>query len=689
MRFIRENKNFLTIIIASFVLLSVVILFGGRLIFENEMEARDDKAISEMSHASEVSKIFFSGLKHNLFFLRNREIIKAYADSDFRSFKYRKQVLDAFIEYARSYDYTYRIKIVDLTGNEILGIDNTGNTATVTVHDSQPGDEKERRHLDEDRGLGMEEAAISIVVANTKESNLSAPVGRIAAPLYDSGNERKGILILEIKLSDFFDLLPAGMFIQSYEGYSIYKKQDGPIGAGKSSYVFGGKRGKLVLSDEKSVYYSAVEVSPGQKLIIALDVSNNETKLFLMKLVFAALFIFALYFCLMLSVSYMNIRNHRQLELTQKAIIFSLVNLVELRDPETGFHLERTRNYGVILAGQLSQNKKHKRVITDKFIEDLYNASPLHDIGKVGITDSILLKEGKLTDQEFDSMKKHVTIGKDILSRVTENLKHNKHFLVMSRNIATYHHERYDGTGYPEQLKKDDIPLEARIYALCDSYDAIRAKRPYKEPLSHEEAVKRILAGSGEHFDPDIVDAFLKCDTKFNEIYETYKLFVERYVAVSDFADYKELKVQWMPSLSLGIDAIDNQHRELIDIINSLLKAIVKGSNKKEISGVIKFLEDYTALHFGTEEGYMIKYNYAGYHDHLSQHLEFVEKLHAVKKNYGERGASSEAVINLINQLIEWLINHISITDKTMGIFLAQNIASKKNPDGQAQRRQV
>jgi putative two-component system response regulator len=199
----------------------------------------------------------------------------------------------------------------------------------------------------------------------------------------------------------------------------------------------------------------------------------------------------------------------------QKAVLFSLAGLAEWRDTETGLHLERTRNYSVILAKELRKNKKYRKVITDEFIDDLYDAASLHDIGKVGIRDSILLKEGKLTNEEFEEMKRHVIIGKQVLQDAADKFNLKQSFITMGKNICAYHHEKYNGKGYPEGLKGEEIPLEARIFALSDAYDAIRSKRPYKQGLSHTEAVKRIKADRGEHFDPDIVDAFLKCEKEF------------------------------------------------------------------------------------------------------------------------------------------------------------------------------
>jgi len=161
-------------------------------------------------------------------------------------------------------------------------------------------------------------------------------------------------------------------------------------------------------------------------------------------------------------------------------------------------------------------------VITGEFIEDLLLAGPLHDIGKVGIPDAVLLKPGPLSDDEWRIMKNHVRIGAQILDRAIERYGLKDRYLIMAKNICAYHHERYDGSGYLEGLKGEEIPLEARIFALADAYDAIRSKRPYKGPLSHEEAVRRIKEAAGRHFDPQVVEAFLRCEEEFRRISESF-----------------------------------------------------------------------------------------------------------------------------------------------------------------------
>jgi response regulator RpfG family c-di-GMP phosphodiesterase len=201
------------------------------------------------------------------------------------------------------------------------------------------------------------------------------------------------------------------------------------------------------------------------------------------------------------------------------ALIMGLAKLAEYRDEDTGTHLERMREYVKTLAKELSRTEKYKGYITDEYVLDIYQSSILHDIGKVGIKDSILLKPGKLTAEEFDVMKTHSSIGGDAIRSVEKEI-HVRSFLTLGREIAYYHHEKWNGKGYPNGLREEEIPLSARITALADVYDALTSVRPYKKAFSHEKAMRIILEDSGTHFDPDIVQAFVSQEKMFNKIRE-------------------------------------------------------------------------------------------------------------------------------------------------------------------------
>jgi putative two-component system response regulator len=211
-----------------------------------------------------------------------------------------------------------------------------------------------------------------------------------------------------------------------------------------------------------------------------------------------------------------------QLERTQQVTMFSMARLAESRDPETGEHLDRMRRYVREIAIEMGSWPKYDGIIDSGFVEILYYSSPLHDIGKVGIPDQILLKPGKLTVDEFDIMKTHTLVGGDTLKAADEEAGGNS-FLMMGRDIAYFHHEKWDGNGYPFSLAGEDIPLPARIVALGDAYDALTSKRPYKEPFSHERSRDIILDAGGTHFDPDVIEAFKARDSRFVKIRDKYQ----------------------------------------------------------------------------------------------------------------------------------------------------------------------
>lgn len=207
----------------------------------------------------------------------------------------------------------------------------------------------------------------------------------------------------------------------------------------------------------------------------------------------------------------------RELALTQEVTIYSLASLAETRDPETGGHILRTQRYVKALATQLSREPAFKERLNNTVIDLLFKSAPLHDIGKVGVVDSILLKPGKLTDEEFSEMKNHTVYGRDAL-RVAEDKLGDNSFMQYAREIAYTHHEKWDGSGYPNGLAGEDIPVSGRLMAIADVYDALISKRVYKPPFSHLKAVSIIKKDSGTHFDPVMVESFLMIAEEFKQI---------------------------------------------------------------------------------------------------------------------------------------------------------------------------
>jgi putative two-component system response regulator len=204
---------------------------------------------------------------------------------------------------------------------------------------------------------------------------------------------------------------------------------------------------------------------------------------------------------------------------TRDLAIFALAKLAESRDPETGSHIERVQSYARLIAQQLSRGEKYTGLIDSDYVRLIYQTSPLHDIGKVGIPDSVLLKPGKLNDEEIAIMRTHTWLGAHTLDAALQRFP-GAQFLVMARDIAATHHEKFDGSGYPKGMSGQQIPLCGRIVALADVYDALTSRRVYKAAMPHERAREIILSERGKHFDPDIVDCFVQMEKHFISIKE-------------------------------------------------------------------------------------------------------------------------------------------------------------------------
>lgn len=208
----------------------------------------------------------------------------------------------------------------------------------------------------------------------------------------------------------------------------------------------------------------------------------------------------------------------RQLMTLQNVTMLALASLAETRDSDTGNHLKRTQNYMRALGISLANSHRYADVLNSERIDILYKCAPLHDIGKVGIPDKILLKPGRYTPEEFAIMQMHPTLGRDAIAQAQALTEQRLEFLEVAREIVYCHHEKWDGSGYPQGLAGEAIPLSARLMALADVYDALISRRVYKEGMSHQAACAIIVQGRGSHFDPDVVDAFLDVADEFERI---------------------------------------------------------------------------------------------------------------------------------------------------------------------------
>jgi putative two-component system response regulator len=211
-------------------------------------------------------------------------------------------------------------------------------------------------------------------------------------------------------------------------------------------------------------------------------------------------------------------RRTHEIEAVQDATILMMASLAETRDNETGNHIRRTQHYVRALAKKLQQHPRFRGFLTDRNIDLLFKSAPLHDIGKVGVPDHILLKPGRFTPEEFAVMKRHPAIGRDAIVQAERQLGTEVEFMRYAKEIAYGHQEKWDGSGYPEGARGDDIPISARLMAVADVYDALISRRVYKAGMPHEAATSIIVEGRGSHFDPDIVDAFVAIQDEFRAI---------------------------------------------------------------------------------------------------------------------------------------------------------------------------
>lgn len=217
------------------------------------------------------------------------------------------------------------------------------------------------------------------------------------------------------------------------------------------------------------------------------------------------------------------VRRTAEVMAIQDVTIMAMASLAETRDSDTGNHIRRTQHYVKVLAQYLRKHPRFASVLDDdRYIALLFKSAPLHDIGKVGIPDRILLKPGKLTFEEFEVMKTHTTLGRDAIQSAEEHLGMKVEFLNLAKEIAYGHQEKWDGSGYPQGAAGEAIPVGARLMAVADVYDALISRRVYKEGMPHDKAAAIIVQGRGQHFDPDIVDAFVAVQDQFQAIAQRF-----------------------------------------------------------------------------------------------------------------------------------------------------------------------
>lgn len=341
----------------------------------------------------------------------------------------------------------------------------------------------------------------------------------------------------------------------------------------------------------------------------------------------------------------------RELELEEARAnaIRSLGVASEYRDNETGWHIMRMTNFAVAIGKALGLSEKQKEL--------LYIAAPMHDVGKIGIADAVLLKPGRLTTDEYEVMKTHTEIGVSILTG-------NDSLIAAARDIAGSHHERWDGAGYPQGLIGEEIPLLARICAVADVFDALTSSRPYKKPWGIKEASDWIVAESGKHFDPDVVKAFevaLPEILRVRELYRDDIIDPKKSIALPPLPPRAKTWVLWDESLNIGIDTIDEQHRYLVDLINDLFEVVSKKKGTREVARLIKATDAYAKVHFRAEELMMQRYGYTGLHRQEQQHHAFETKIREFYEELHDNPLVAQ--FDVLSYLRDWLIQHIRVED--------------------------
>jgi hemerythrin-like metal-binding protein len=341
-------------------------------------------------------------------------------------------------------------------------------------------------------------------------------------------------------------------------------------------------------------------------------------------------------------------REIRSMEIVRrniKATVVALANFSEHRDTNTGLHVLRVARLVGQTARQLKKDGQFTDIINDAYIDCVGTASILHDIGKICMPDSILLKDGSLNDNEQALMRLHPKNGADLLNQV-QLMMGESSYLKNGAAISLTHHEWFDGNGYPDGLSGTDIPLSGRICAIVDAFDALTSRRPYKEPWSTVQAIAHIQKFSGSQFDPVIVEAFLKV---INE---------RELVSI----------VQWCDSMSVGNRHIDEQHKILIDTINQLASA--ESQNERSlVAMIIDELVSYTAFHFQFEEQLMKECGYPDLESHKRIHQGFVDWITDTREEFifHRRTLFGERILNFLRN---WLRDHILGADQLYRSFI-------------------
>ena len=357
------------------------------------------------------------------------------------------------------------------------------------------------------RDIMMEPRPASILIVDDVPANLQVLAGMLDGQGYVTRPVTSGKMALLAAQSDPPDLVLLDITMPGMDGYEVCARM----------------KANENLKDVPVIFISALHETLDKVKGFGVGAADYVTKPFQFEEVRARIATHLKLHALQTAIEEHNHRlsdlvqaQVREISESQMATIFAMAKLAESRDSGTGRHLERVQMLCKLLAVKLGESPRDAATITPAYVENIFHGAPLHDIGKVAIQDSILLKESKLTPQEFEVMKSHTTVGAATLETVRQHYPGND-FLTLGIAIARSHHETWTGSGYPDGLEGEAIPLAARIMAVADVYDALRSNRCYKPALPHNEACRQILAVGGTHFDPVLVASFQELQPEFEE----------------------------------------------------------------------------------------------------------------------------------------------------------------------------
>jgi hemerythrin-like metal-binding protein len=349
-----------------------------------------------------------------------------------------------------------------------------------------------------------------------------------------------------------------------------------------------------------------------------------------------------------------EIINVRDIELQEAKsdVLHRLLVASEYRDNDTGMHITRMAHYSGLIARSFG--------LTARLREKLVAAAPMHDVGKIGISDAILYKPGKLTAEEFDIMKTHTGIGERIL-------KGDDSLISTARDIAANHHEHWNGAGYPRGLSGETIPTLARICSVADVFDALTSARPYKDIWPVEEAVDWIKDQAGQQFDPEIVDAFVHALPEILRVKELYRdAPIDPYQTLN-IPQFDQAELPWIPwedDLSVGIDVIDEHHRFLFHLTNDLIDVISTRQGSRQIARVLRSLDQYAHIHFQAEEKMMEYYGCSSLHRQAHEHQRFRARLREFFDEFHKNPLTAQ--LDILDFLKNWLVHHIRYEDSKL-----------------------